>query len=376
MHDRMTMHSRQSSAMLATRRTQQWVAPFMIAALASLLTGLWAGLARIGWALPDADSALMLRHGGLMVVGFAGTVIGVERAVAVRSIPAFAAPAFSAACGMSLVAGAPPAVPPALAAAAGAAYVVNMATLSLRHRTLPFYVMLAGAICLTAAAVAWWHGGGLPRVVPWWIAFLALTIGAERLELLRFQHLSRTAVVVGSVSLLVVVAGPAVGVLDGATGARVLGVGLISSAAWLGARDHARRGVRSDGLTRYIAVGLLAAYTWLAITGLMLVAWGLSAAGGRYDAVVHAFFIGVVMSAIFAHEPIIAPSVSGLDFPYSPWFYAPLLLIESGLVTRIAGDLLQQAELRRWSGLVQTIAIVLLLAITAWNVIRARRHPA
>ncbi|MCC6238141.1 MAG: hypothetical protein IT299_11305 [Dehalococcoidia bacterium] len=130
----------------------------MLAALVSLLLGLWAGLARIGWDLPAADSSLMLRHGGLMVVGFVGTVIAVERAVAVRSLPAFAAPALSAAAGVALIVAAPAPVAPALAPVAGAAYSLNTAILLMRHRLPPFTVLLAGGLCFAIA------GGG---VVGW-----------------------------------------------------------------------------------------------------------------------------------------------------------------------------------------------------------------
>ena len=48
----------------------------------SLLTKLWAGLARSAesWLIPN--SQLVMVHGPLMVVGFLGTLIGLERAVA------------------------------------------------------------------------------------------------------------------------------------------------------------------------------------------------------------------------------------------------------------------------------------------------------
>jgi hypothetical protein len=160
----------------------------MLIALASLLVGLWAGLARLGWDLPEADGVLMLRHGGLMVVGFVGTLVAVERAIAVRSLPAFAAPALSAATGISLLAGAPASVAPALAAAAGVAYSLNIAFLVLQHRQPALAVLFAGGLCMTVAGIVWWDGGGLRTVVPWWMAFVALTVGAERLELIRFQR--------------------------------------------------------------------------------------------------------------------------------------------------------------------------------------------
>ena len=361
-----------SSGVTVATQAQRRVAPFMAAGVLSLLVGMWAGLARIGWQLPEADGELMLRHGGLMVVGFVGTVIAVERAVAVRSMPAFAAPALSAMCGIALIVGAPVVWPPALAASAGAIYALNMATLLIRHRTLPFAVMLVGSVFLTIGGIVWWHGGSLAAVVPWWIAFLALTIAAERLELLRFQRFTLAGAVLGIAAAALIGIGPPVSWFDRASGARLLGVGLIAAAAWLLQRDGARRTVRTDGLARFIAVGLLVGYAWMATTGVLLVAWGLSGAGLQYDAVVHAFFIGFVFNAIIAHEPIIAPSVTGLRFRYTPMLYAPLVLLDGALVTRVWADVALDVGVRRWAGLVQVLAILLFLALAVYSVISAR----
>lgn len=56
--------------------------PFLMLGAVSLLTGLAAGLARLGWNLPSLAWADI--HGPLMVCGFFGTVIGLERAVALN----------------------------------------------------------------------------------------------------------------------------------------------------------------------------------------------------------------------------------------------------------------------------------------------------
>ena len=53
--------------------------PFILLGAASLLLALWAGLGRIPFALP-VGMQLALLHGPLMVGGFLGTVIAVERA--------------------------------------------------------------------------------------------------------------------------------------------------------------------------------------------------------------------------------------------------------------------------------------------------------
>jgi len=58
--------------------------PFMALAGLALLAALWGGLARLGWPLPLLTSTLPPNHGPLMVTVFLGTLIGLERAVALR----------------------------------------------------------------------------------------------------------------------------------------------------------------------------------------------------------------------------------------------------------------------------------------------------
>jgi hypothetical protein len=72
--------------------------PLLGVALLTLLAAIWAGLVRIGWVLP-ATVTLASSHGPLMVSGFLGTLISLERAVALASLGqrwAYAAPVLSA----------------------------------------------------------------------------------------------------------------------------------------------------------------------------------------------------------------------------------------------------------------------------------------
>jgi hypothetical protein len=117
-------------------------------------------------------------------------------------------------------------------------------------------------------------------------------------------------------------------------------------------------------VARFAATGVLLACAWVVVSGAMLLAWGLEP-GLRYDAVVHAFFIGFVFTAIMAHEPIIAPAVTGLRFVYTPALYLPLLLLDGTLVARVAADLGEWSEVRRWSGMIQAVTICLFLLLSA-----------
>jgi hypothetical protein len=60
--------------------------PFLGLGLLALLAGMWAGLLRLGWGWPMLRPTLPISHGPLMIAGFLGTVIGIERAVALQAL--------------------------------------------------------------------------------------------------------------------------------------------------------------------------------------------------------------------------------------------------------------------------------------------------
>jgi hypothetical protein len=129
--------------------------------------------------------------------------------------------------------------------------------------------------------------------------------------------------------------------------------------------------VRKTGLPRFIAVCLLSGYVWLAAGGLMALVFGGVAAGPRYDAMLHAIFLGFVFSLIFGHAPIVFPAVLGVPLAYHPSFYAPLALLQLSLALRVVGDLSLWWAGRQWGGLLNAVAILLFLLNTMRVVRRA-----
>jgi hypothetical protein len=91
---------------------------FVLIALAgvSLLTGLWVGTVRLGWIFPIPTDQFTLVHGPLMVIGFLGTLIGLERAVAPGRVWSYGIPVLSGVSALSALAGLPvqSSAPPAL----------------------------------------------------------------------------------------------------------------------------------------------------------------------------------------------------------------------------------------------------------------------
>ena len=350
--------------------------PLLALAVVALLAGLWAGLLRLGFDLPPLRPALAAAHGPLLVLGFLGTQIGLERAVALRRRWPYAAPTAAATGALWLIAGLPAAGGRALLAVGGAVLVAVFVTV---HRLQPSRhntVMGLGAVAWLVGAIAWLAGAALAHVVPWLAAFLVLTIVGERLELSRMRRPPDGAVRLLLAAVALFLAGVALSGAWPALGVRLAGAGLLAQAAWLVRYDVARRTIRTPGATRYMAAALIAGYVWLSVAGVVWLADGsLSGGGFGYDAMVHAIFLGFVFSMVFAHAPVIVPAVLGVALPYRRAFYLPLALLHAGLVVRLAGDATGDLAAWRWGGVMGEVAIVAFLVLAVHAALRARRRP-
>ena len=67
----------------------------MLLAMITLAAATWAGLIRLGYTLPVIQSNLPTNHGTLMVAGFFGTLISLERAIALGKWWSYLAPLLS-----------------------------------------------------------------------------------------------------------------------------------------------------------------------------------------------------------------------------------------------------------------------------------------
>jgi hypothetical protein len=336
----------------------------------ALLGGIAGGLVRLGWAVP-ANAWLVAYHGPFMVSGFLGTVIALERAVALGTGWGYTAPVATAVGAVLLMAGLPAGV--WLLTLGSAITLVTLAAIVERQPALFTITMAVGGACWTTGQILWLAGWPIHRVVFWWVGFLVLTIAGERLEMTRLLvlgHLPRAAF---GVTALMLVGGLAWSAVAQAGGVRLTGASLVGLAAWLGMFDIARRTIRQSGLTRFIAASLLSGYGWLAVGGGLMLPLGATAAGPWYDAVLHAVLVGFVFSMIVGHAPIIFPAVLGVRIAYRPAFYAHLALLHASLLLRVAGDLAVWPGGRAWGALLNGAAVVLFLGNTVGGVLAARR---
>jgi hypothetical protein len=347
--------------------------PLLALGFVGLIVGTLAGLVRLGWPMPDLAARAAALHGPLMIVGFFGVVIALERAVAIGRGWAYVAPLAAGLGTLALLVGAAWA---AWLHVAGA-IVLFAATLDVfrRQRALFTFTLLAATVAFVVGCVLWASGRGVHEVVTWWLAFLVLTIAGERLELSRLRPPSARAAQVFALILAAIVFALIAGhndALDSA-GARLFGAALVLLAGWLLTQDVARRTVRQKGLTRFIAVCLLSGYLWLAVGGAVMFAAGALQPGtASYDAALHALLLGFVFSMVFGHAPIIFPAVLRVAVPYHPVFYAPLALLHVSLLVRLAGDAAGQFEWARIGGMLGALALLAFVVNTVVAVLRGR----
>ncbi|MFC8504355.1 hypothetical protein ACFUC1_18520 [Pedococcus sp. NPDC057267] len=343
--------------------------PFLLPAGLALLLGVDAGLRLLGAPALALPQRLPVVHGPLLVLGFIGTLVSLERAVALRRPAGYAAPALLGAGGLLLVSPLPLRAGQLLLAAGGGALVAVYVALWRRQRDDAVLVQELGAVLATGGAVLWLGGVPVPRLLPWLAGFVVLTIAGERLELARLQLQGP-----GGAAALLLVTSAAVTVSAVASllwpvvGFPLFGASLLVLVGWLAVHDVARRTVHGTGLPRFVAACLLAGYAWLAVAGGTWLLAGLVLDGPAYDAAVHAVFLGFTLSMIMAHAPVILPAVLTVRVPYRPAMYAPALLLQASLLVRaLVGDAWGVDGARTVGGIGNAAAVLLFLGVVVWS---------
>ena len=332
----------------------------------ALLAGLDAALILLGLPAPVRADRLPQVHGMLLVVGFVGTLIALERAVALRRRAGFLAPALLGAGALLLLSPFPLEVGQALQTLGAAATVAVYAALWRRQRDEAVLVQALGAVLVTGALILWLGGVPVPQLLPWLAGFVVLTIGGERLELARIAMGPRAGQVLALLASAVVAAVVAA-LLWPSAGHALLGAALLGLVGWLAAHDVARRTVRATGLTRFMAGCMLAGYAWIGVAAATWLVLG-EPTGAAYDAVVHAVFLGFTLSMIMAHAPVILPAVLRRPLPYHPVLLLPAALLHASLALRVLGGDARGIEVA-WQvgGVLAVVAVLLFAILAAWS---------
>ena len=320
--------------------------PFLVISILALLAGMWAGVIRMGWMWPPLSPTLPMQHGPLMVAGFLGTLIALERSVALEIMVSgwlkkavYLPPLLSGIGALLILFGVQHWVGPLLLVLGSIGLVVMLLKIYLLHPVLHSAVIALGAVVLVVGNLLWLFGQPVPNVVLWWAGFLILTIAGERLELSRLLVLSTLSRRLFLASTTLFLAGLVLSHVDYALGALVAGAGMLALALWLLRYDIAWRRIKAGGQARFIAISLLSGNVWLAIGGVLAIMYGGATSGLGYDAMLHSIFLGFTFTMIFAHAPIIFPTVLRVPVTYTPWFYSHLILLHISLLLRVVGDL-------------------------------------
>lgn len=349
--------------------------PFLLPGGVALLAGLDAALMLIGLPAPVDLARLPEVHGMLLVLGFVGTLIALERAVALARPAGYLAPALLGAGGLLLVSPSPLWTGRTLLLAGAAALALLYVPLWRRQRDDAVLVQALGAVLATGAAALWLGGVTVGALLPWLVGFIVLTIAGERLELARLAMGPGAGTRLVGLATAVVVSVVASLLWPATT--PLLGAALLALVGWLAVHDVARRTVRSTGQVRFMAASMLAGYAWLAVAATVWLVGGPTTGGTAYDAVVHAVFLGFTMSMIMAHAPVILPAVLRSPLPYHPVLLVPAVLLHASLVLRLwVGDALGSATAWQVGGALNITALLAFVGVVVWLVVRSRREGA
>ncbi len=334
----------------------------------SLLAGLDAGLVRLGVWAPVASERVGDLHGPVMVLGFLGTLISLERAQALRNPLAYLAPALLGTGALTLMVGAPMLLGQLLLFDGAVAFTAVLAALWVRA---PFPLVAAQALGAFFAALAagLWVRLDVATILPLLAVFLIITIAAERAELAQLAMGARAVPTLLALACLLATGG-VIGIFAPAIGLRVLGLAALLVALWLIRDDVGRRMIGTTGLRRFNAAALLAGNVWLAVAGLVWLVVGQPVERGAYDIAIHGTFLGFGISMVMAHAPIIFPAVLGRPLPYTRALWVPLVALHAGLVLRVLGDLAGLDLLWRTGGIVNVASILLFVVTAAYAVMR------
>jgi hypothetical protein len=340
--------------------------PFMLFVFCNLLIGMLAGLIRIGWEVEIGTIALY--HGALMVGGFLGSLILLEKVIPLKRSLLFIFPVINAASIMMIMPGLYHLGLLCLVIGAVGMVIVFTIYLSRQPNDLSAWLMVVGACCMLVGHLTLIQKQFYPMAFPWWMAFIFFVIVGERVELSKFLPVTKQ----NRILLVVFMGLYLLGLLlrFHGIGKYVSGLGLCATGLWLLRHDVISVAIKKTGVTRFSAYALLAGCLALILSGVLLLS--LPDLPYAYDATVHTFFLGFAFSMIFAHGPIILPGVLGLAVkPYHPILFVPFVGLELSLIIRILSDLsVLPFEMRLWSGWLSVVCILSYFALLAMVTIK------
>ena len=361
------------------------------AGLAALL-GLVAALIRADLIHPSGRVPLADLHGGLMVYGFLGAAIGLERAVAYRSggsgKPAwgFLAPALgllgSLLCLLSLLASSCGAAPAwvKVELIGGIPWTLSMLVLTAiysaiwrRQPSAEVIIQVLGSLVGLVGAAGWVAGLDAAVLAPTWLFFLVLTIVGERVELARavFSDVRLESGILG-LSLLAVLMLP-VQAMAPSVGYPLLGLSLGLLLLVMASHDVAKGTFRHGGLPGFMGTCMLSAYAWGLLAALIWMVAPLDSSTYWGDMALHALAVGFIMTMVIAHVCMIVPSVIRRPLPFHPLLWVAWALMQVGLLIRLLGAIRLYTPLWKAGNLLNVLGILSMMLTVVYLAARGKQ---
>jgi len=330
---------------------------FIIPAVFALLAGIYGALLRLGFPLPIFLYWYSRDHGALFICGFLGTLISLERAAALVKSWTYIAPSFSAFSAIFLVLNAPPMFAKISASLASFFLISLYLNILKKQISKASIVMTIAAFDWLIGNLFWLKGYSVKELGLWWISFLILTIAGERLELSRLLKTTKISNLIFLIIIILINAGATLSYSFPYFATKIYGISIIALSFWLVKNDIAKKSLKQKNLLKFISITLIVGFLWLGLGGLIILFKSFDSPYD-YDAFLHSILLGFVFSMIFAHAPIMLPSLFSISINFTSLMYMPLILLHSSLIVRVVADLLNSFEGRKWIGLINVIAVL------------------
>lgn len=345
-----------------------------------LFIGLYAGLLRLNLPLPGN---LAVFHGPLMVCGFLGVLIGLERAARHGGLWSFLVPVSAAGGALCLW----------FAQISWALYCWLFSVILHVFVFLRIHWPLQGATHSLSLSGLWawfsalifWFGGQSIRLVSLvLLLFPVLTILAERWPMalrgpcafILSNRLGHVLAVVFGFLIWVIFLWPTYDLPWRFSGLLFMGTGLsILISLWKQQTSSSH-----GSWEGYFKGGLFLSYGWFILGGAWLFFYAQSALleDPFYDVLIHSVGIGFILGNIFAYFPRVLTTLSGLELPFRTIFFFPLGLLHMGLGLRVLGKMGGTPWLWQLGGSLNVLAVLAFMGVVILGIkgLRSRSKPS
>ncbi|GIW22650.1 MAG: hypothetical protein KatS3mg068_1657 [Candidatus Sericytochromatia bacterium] len=339
--------------------------PFLLLAIFNIVIGILIGLYRSGWQINFVNQDIVYLHGPIMINGFLLTLINLERTVAIRKKVAFIGAFLSGISFFLLFLEVDQLIIKFLILLSSFNLIFIYLYALKIDKEIHIYIQIMGTCFLIIGNILWIYNYYFTHISLWWISFLLFTISGERLELSKLKNFSNTSKKIFILSILLTTSSLFLSFYSYNISTRILGISFFIIMLWFFKYDIALNMLKNNSLTRFIAICIINGYLWLGISSMIIIINGQFIIGNfLYDAFLHSFFLGFVISMIFAHAPIIFPAILRIKINYSHIFYTHLVFLNISIITRIIADIMNLYYLLKISTILNSMAILLFLINT------------